>query len=178
MNGDSRARGTERTEVERSGVFERARQNRGGWQSVRERETRAGRVPCTVCHLAISWPTTRSQHEAFYEWAEAIIEALDWMKTLPMSSPCIPPTASARRQWRSSVATLEVANACAVIFFLSLSNVLSLHVVHASFHAVGNFFVRSPHRGFDVPFRVLSIEFKAYLSRTFTRHQRVSGHTG
>lgn len=31
----------------------------------------------TVCHLAISWPTTRSQHEAFYEWAEAIIEALD-----------------------------------------------------------------------------------------------------
>ena len=38
---------------------------------------RAGRVPCTVCHLAISWPTTRSQHEAFYEWAEAIIEALD-----------------------------------------------------------------------------------------------------
>lgn len=125
MNGDSRARGTERTEVERSGVFERARQKRGGWQSVWERETRAGRVPCTVCHLAISWPTTRSQHEAFYEWAEAIIEALDWMKTLPMSSPCIPPTASARRQWRSSVATLEVANACAVIFFLFLSNVLS-----------------------------------------------------
>lgn len=50
-------------------------------ESERERDTgggaRAGRVPCTVCHLAISWPTTRSQHEAFYEWAEAIIEALD-----------------------------------------------------------------------------------------------------
>lgn len=32
-------------------------------------------------------PGQSDAHEAFYEWVEAIIEASDWMKTLPTSSP-------------------------------------------------------------------------------------------